>query len=217
MFADQRIVGEGGDQLLSVFQFADFAAGVGEDHLFETVIRIGVADDRGEGRDAGAGGEEVEALARREGVVDEGARGLAAKQHGVARLDRLQLRGEGAVGNLDREKFELLVPARAGDRVGAQERLSVRAFEADHHELARAEAERARTGDPEGEHAVGVVLHRQDGFVGRRVRGPGRLFGGLRHGVLGGVLGGSSRVPSGPWRAHAAHGVDLGGQGAECN
>ena len=56
--------------------------------------------------------------------MDQRAGRLAAEKDGVARLDRLELRGEWAVGDLDGEEFQFLVPARAGDGVGAQERLS---------------------------------------------------------------------------------------------
>jgi len=76
--------------------------------------------------------EAVQALAGGEGVVNQRAGRLAAEQHLVARLDKLEFRGQRAVGNLDREELQFLVPARAGDRIGAQERFAVRALQTDH-------------------------------------------------------------------------------------
>ena len=77
--------------------------------------------------------------------------------------DLLQLRGQRAVRHLDREELDLVVPARTGDRKGAEHRL-VGVRQADHHELAGAEAEGLRAGDAEGEQPVGVVLDRDDGL-----------------------------------------------------
>ena len=181
---------------------------MGEDHLFEPLIGFGIADDRGEGRDAGAGREEIEPLAGRQSVVDQRAGRLAAEQDLVARLDELELRGQRAVGNLDREEFQFLVPARARDGIGAQQRFAGRAFEADHDELARAEAEGRWPRDPEGEHPVGVVFHRQDGFLGRRIGRPNGLSAGLSAasiirfqgvpGRMGGTPDGGPFAPDGP-------------------
>jgi len=54
VFAHQGIVLQRCDQVLAVFQFAHFAAGVGEDDLLEALVGFGVADDRREGSEAGA-------------------------------------------------------------------------------------------------------------------------------------------------------------------
>ena len=44
------------DQFAAVFEFGDCAAGVDQDHL-ELLVGLGIADQAGEGRDAGAGRE----------------------------------------------------------------------------------------------------------------------------------------------------------------
>jgi hypothetical protein len=72
-------------------------------------------------------------------------------------LISLQVRSQRTVRHLDREEFELLVPGRAGDRIGAIDRL-VADHQADHRELARTEAETGRTGHAEAEQAVGIML-----------------------------------------------------------
>src|SRR3546814_7458953 len=81
---------------------------------------------------------------------DERAGRLAAEIHRIARLDLLQPRSQRAVGHLDRQKFDLVGIGGAGDRIGAQQRPPL-ARQADHHELARAEAEARRAADREAE------------------------------------------------------------------
>ena len=48
----------------------------------------------------------------------------------------------------------MFFPVGAGDRIGAQQRLAVVAGQADHHELARPEAEAGRAGDGEAEEGI---------------------------------------------------------------
>jgi hypothetical protein len=105
-------------------------------------------------------------------------------------LDVLEARSQRAVGYLDRVEIEGLIPERAGERIGAQQRFAVFLGQADHDEFAGTEAEGIRTGDPEMEEPVGVMGHRQyrldreraglggNGiFLGRRCRGH-------RHGLV---------------------------------
>jgi hypothetical protein len=76
------------DEVETVFQLGDVAAGMGEDDLVELFVGLGVADEAGEGRDAGAGREHVEPLAGRQRVEHQRAGRLLAHQHRVARLDQ---------------------------------------------------------------------------------------------------------------------------------
>jgi hypothetical protein len=97
-------------------------------------------------------------------VADQqGAGGLAADQHCVARLDVLQARCQRAVGHLDAEELQLLLPVRARDRVGAQQGLAL-GLQPDHHELAVLEAETVVAGGGEAEVAVGPVADVQHRF-----------------------------------------------------
>ena len=141
--ADQRILGKLGNQFLPVDQLGIVAAGMGEDDLLELLIGVGIAQQAGERRDAGAGRDHEQALRRRQSVEHQRARRLLAHQDRIAGLDFLQLGGERAVRHLDREELQLLVPGRACDRIGAEHRL-LRIRQADHHELAGAEAQRLR-------------------------------------------------------------------------
>ena len=99
-------------------------------------------------RYAGAGGEKIEPLARLQRIEHQRADRLLAHQNGVARLDMLQLAGQRPVRHLDRIEIKLFIPAGTGDGIGAQERLALD-HQADHHELARTEAEALRAGHPE--------------------------------------------------------------------
>ena len=112
------------------------------------------------------------------------AHGLGPQDDLVARLDVLEPRGQRPVRHLDRVELELLVPGRRGDGIGAQQRLAVVAHEPDHHELARAEAQRARPRHPEREQPVGPVADARS----RSARRAGRWRCGLVHGGLLGHL-----------------------------
>src|SRR5690606_10041038 len=81
----------------------------------------------------------------------------------VARLDMLQARGQRAVGDLDAEELQLLLPVRAGDRIGTQQGLAAD-LEADHHELPVLETEAVVAGGGEAEVAVGPVADVQHRF-----------------------------------------------------
>src|SRR3546814_19248262 len=63
--------------------------------------------------------------------------------------DVLQTRGQRPVRHLDGEEVEAVVPRRAGDGVGAQQRLAFD-HQAQHDELAGAETEACRPGKAEG-------------------------------------------------------------------
>ncbi len=91
MLSDQRILAKAFDQFLTVLQLADLAAGMGQDHLLETLIGFRIADDRrtAQGR---SGRKAIKTLARRQRIVDQRAGRLAAEQNLVARLDKLQSR-----------------------------------------------------------------------------------------------------------------------------
>ncbi len=74
---------------LPVGQLGHLAHRVGHDHLFEAV-GVRIAGDRQERRQAGAGGDQEQALAGLQGVHHQGAGGLLADQDLVAGLDVLE-------------------------------------------------------------------------------------------------------------------------------
>jgi hypothetical protein len=80
---------------------------------------------------------------------------------------------------------------RRSDRIGPQDRLllaqRLAGRQADHHELARPEAEARRAGDGEAEQTVGPMLHPQHGFgvLGGFFNGGGSLGGRHLYLVLG--------------------------------
>ena len=149
---------------------------MGEDNFLELFEGFRIADQAGERRDAGAGREHVEPLAGCQRIEHQRAGRLLAHQNLIAGLDRLQMRGQRPIRHLDREEFEFLVPGRAGDRIGAVDRLAVD-HQADHREFAGAETELCRTRHAEAEQPVRIVRdagHRFDEHAGGR--GHGKFF-----------------------------------------
>src|SRR3546814_20372997 len=69
--------------------------------------------------------------------------------------------------DLDRQKFDFVGIGGAGDRIGAQQRPPL-ARQADHHELARAEAEARRAADREAEQMLVPVAYRTHLLDGQR-------------------------------------------------
>lgn len=163
--SDQCIGARRRYDLAAIIQLSIGPAGMRQDHLLISCVRLGLADEAGEGRDAGAGREQEEPSPWRECVEHQRAGGLAAKQDFVAGLNGLQAAGQRPVGDLDRIESELIIPGWACDRIGAQQ-WPLTVHQPDHHELARAEAQARRPLAGEGEQLVGVVAH---GFHARGV------------------------------------------------
>src|SRR3546814_1439745 len=92
--ADQRIALDGVDELPAVAKVGHITAGVREDDLVELLVDFRLADQAGEGRDAGAGRQHVQALARGQRVEHQRAGRLAAEQQAVAFPDVLQTSSE---------------------------------------------------------------------------------------------------------------------------
>ncbi len=153
MLHDQIVIG----------QLVRLAHAVDQHHLFIALISLRIADDAHEGREAGAGGQQVKPLAGQQVVGDQRAGWLAADDDGVTHLHVLQPRRQRAVGHLDAEKFQMLFVVGADDAVGAQQRLVVHP-KADHREVAILEPERRVTGRGEGEQLVGPVMDGQHTF-----------------------------------------------------
>ena len=177
LFRHQRVLRPFAVQFLAEGEVAHAADRMDDHHLLVKFIDVGVARQAEEGREARAGRQHEQPLARQQRVGHQRAGRLAAEIDLVARLDQLQLRRQRTVLHLDRQELDFLVPAGAGDRIGAQQRLAIVALEADHHELARPEAEAGRARDAEAEQMLVPVLHRQHGFHGKRAGGfQNRLF-----------------------------------------
>ena len=154
--SDQRVVRQVLDQLGAVGEVRHVAAGVGQDDLLKLLVGFRVAHQAGEGGDPGAGREEEQPAPRFQRIEHQGAGRLAAEQHRVSGPDMAEPRGQRAVFDLDREEVESVVPGRAGDGIGAQQRPPVDQ-EPEHDELAGPEPEAHRSGHPEREQLVGPV------------------------------------------------------------
>ncbi len=92
-----------GDEIL-VREFIDETAGVREHDLVETIVDIGILDDRHERGETRARGQQPQRLARQQVVRDQRTRRLLADQHGVAHFQMLQARGERTVLDLDAQE-----------------------------------------------------------------------------------------------------------------
>jgi len=157
---------------------------VHHDDLFVFLIGLRLAQKAGEGGKAGAGGQEIDPLARQERVMHQRAHGFGAQDDLVAHLNMLQAAGQRAIGHLDRIELQLLIPGRRGDGIGAQQGFAGLVQKADHHKLARAEAQGLRARHPEGKQPVGPVLHLRDGLGVGQVRLDGGGGGWGVHGRL---------------------------------
>ena len=176
--AEQFVFWQAVEQFL-VGQLRHLTATVHQDHLLEMFVGVRIPDDRQPGRQAGAGAEQVEALAGVQVVDQQGAGGFAAHQP----------RGQRAVGHLDAEEVQALLPVRAGDGVGAQQRLAVDR-QADHHEVAVGKPEGRVAGGGEAEQPIGPVVDLGDGFFVEGFHRGGRVCGGRQ---AGGQKGGERR------------------------
>ena len=121
------------------------------------LVDVGVLDQAGKGRKAGAGRQQQQALSGDQIVGNQGPGRLAADQDDVAFPNLLQPGGQRAVGDLDREELQLFLVIGAGHAEGAQQRTAVD-LQADHGELAVLESEAGIAGGPEAEKRIGPVL-----------------------------------------------------------
>src|SRR3546814_1928187 len=87
--ADQRIARDGVDELPAVAKVGHITAGVREDDLVELLVDFRLADQAGEGRDAGAGRQHVQALARGQRVEHQRAGRLARSEEHTSELQSL--------------------------------------------------------------------------------------------------------------------------------
>ena len=87
--------------------------------------------------------------------------------------------GQGAAGNLDREKLQFFIPGGRCDGVGAHHWF-LRVGQTDHQELARTEPEGLRPRYAKAEQAVGVMLHLRYLF-GKHARGDNVVMDGVCH------------------------------------
>ncbi len=145
-------------EVMRVGEVVDMTHAVRQHDPVETLIRMRVADDAHERRQPRAGAEQIEMFSRLEIVQHQGAGGLARDDQRIARPQMLQARGERAVGDLDREELQVLLPVRAGDRIRAHQWTSIR-FHSDHHELPAVETEAGIARGAEAEQRVVPVLH----------------------------------------------------------
>ena len=174
--AEDLVLGQLLREIVVVGEFGGLAHAMHEDDLLEALVGVGVARDGHEGRDAGAGREQVQALARQQVVGHQRARGLLGHEDGVAHLDVLQARGQRPVRHLDGEELQVIFPIGADHAVGAQQRLAIH-LQADQAEVTVGKAKRRVAGDGEGKQPLSPVVYGEDALfkehgisrVGRRV------------------------------------------------
>ncbi len=159
-FVLRKALGDG----LAVGKLLHLPAAVDEHDLFEALVGFRVLDDRQEGREAGAGPEEVEILARQQVVEHQRTGGLLADDDRIADLEVLQLGRKRPGLDLDGEELEFLLVIGRHHAVGPQQRPALD-LDADHRELAVPEAESRIARRAEGEERVGPVVDRQNALL----------------------------------------------------
>ena len=169
---DKRVIRHHRGKAPRIGKFRHMPTSLNEQQPVEFLVAFRIADDRGERRDAGAGGEHPQRFARRQRIYDQRAGGFAAHPDRIARTDMLEAFGKRAARNLDRIEFQRLVPVRRGDGIGPENRTVPRRIprQSDHHELAGAETETRRPCHPETEQAVGVMLDLRHRFGKAAIR-----------------------------------------------
>src|SRR6201999_1591776 len=169
------------DHLL-IGELGDLAAAVHEHDLLVAVVGVRVLDDGEERREAGSRRPQIEIAAGEEVVEDQRSRRLAVHENAIAHLEVLEPRGEGAVGNLDREELEMFLEVRTRQAVGAQER-PAGDLQTDHRELPIPESEAGIARGLEAEKALGPMVDVRDFFTCNAAHW-GRLDGGFALTVL---------------------------------
>src|SRR5882757_6375031 len=162
--ADQIVVRQFLRDHLAIGEFGNAATAVQQDHLFETLVGLGVLDHTEERREPGAGADQIEIAAILEIVDHQRAGRLAADQDLVTLLEMLETRGQRAVRHLDRKEFDPILVIFAGYTVGAQQRL-LADLQADHREFTIAKTERRVAGGGEAEQCIGPVMDAENAFL----------------------------------------------------
>ncbi|EXI71061.1 MAG: hypothetical protein AW07_03807 [Candidatus Accumulibacter sp. SK-11] len=155
VFTDEAVVG----------QIFDPAHAVDQHDLLEALVGLGILDQADERRQPGAGGQQVEVLARTQVTQHQRAGRLAADDDLVADLQVLQPGSQRPVGYLDAEELEELVVVRAGDAVGARQRTSL-LRQPEHDELAVDEAQGGIARGAEAEQSISPVVDGEDALCG---------------------------------------------------
>jgi len=89
--ADQRVIFQRGEQLLTIGQLAHLAAGVGQDDFIEFLLGVRVTDQASKGDDSGAGRKHPKPFSRQQRIIDQSPRWFLAHEHSVSNLDLLQV------------------------------------------------------------------------------------------------------------------------------
>ena len=186
-FADKRVVGNRSCQRLCIGKVDNLPASLNQDELVEFFIAFRVADDRGEGRDARAGGKHPQVSSRKQRIQNQRAGRLAPHPYRVARPDFLEVFGQWPTRHLDGIEFQRVVPAGRGNGIGPEHRPVTR--KPDHHKFARPEPQARRPRHAEAEQPVGIMLDLGDclgkAVVWRtgRLEGIDDICGEFRHGI----------------------------------
>ncbi|MCY1357983.1 hypothetical protein D9M69_444970 [compost metagenome] len=159
------LVLEFSDQLL-VGQFGAISHAVDQDDALETLPDFQVLEDREEGREPRAGGQQPEVAAVDETVEGEEAEGLPVHHQRVAFPQAAQFAGEFTVGNHDGKELQVLVIGRRHHRIGTPDGAAVGLGHPQAGELPGAEAKARITGGAQGEQAGRQGLHIQQGLTG---------------------------------------------------
>ena len=164
IFAEEIVLRQRLRDHLAISEFGDAAAAVQQHDFLEALVSLGILDDAEERCQTGPGPDQIQ-IATIEQIVDhQRSGGLAADDDLIAFLEVLQSRGQRTVLHLDREEFEVFFVIRARNAIGAQQRL-LADLQADHGELAVAEAERRVARGREAEEIIGPVVNAEDALV----------------------------------------------------
>jgi hypothetical protein len=163
---------------VGIGEFVGPADAMHDEQVFVAVPDARVPEDREEGRQSRAGGQQPQVAAALEAVGGEEAVARLLAVHRVANLQARQLRGELAAGHHDGIELEVLVVVGRGHRVGAPDDalarrvlrvVGVRLGHAQARELSRQEAKARVAGDAEGKEVGRPGVDPEDPFGGELV------------------------------------------------
>src|ERR1700688_3608484 len=125
----------------AVTELCDLPATVHDDNALESGVCFRCTHDAREWSEASARAQQEQVTTRQQIIRQQGASRLGSQEKRVVDIQMLQTRRERAVGDLNTEKFEMIVKRRTGHAVGTHQWFAVE-FESDHGELSGFKAER---------------------------------------------------------------------------
>ena len=159
-----------------VCQLVFLAHAVHQNDLLKRLIGRRVTDDAHERREASAGRQQIQPLARKQVVHQQRTRGFFADDNRVTHLHMLQTRGQRAIRHLDAQKFQMVFIVGADDAVGPEQRLVIDA-QTNHGEVPVAKTHGLVACGGEGEKFVCPVVDGQHTFFVEGAHGCLKMMG----------------------------------------